>query len=95
MTRARTLAAQQAKHNALQLHRMCAGVTTFRVRDPDPAAVDGGRVFGVRIEVFGGGESVPFRSDYVSRFVCALVLSALEPRTPPTLPSVLPSVGLS
>lgn len=33
------------------LYRACAGITTFRVRDPDPNAVDGGNVLGVRIEV--------------------------------------------
>lgn len=33
------------------LYRACAGITTFRVRDPDPNAVDGGSVLGVRIEV--------------------------------------------
>lgn len=33
------------------LYRACAGITTFRVRDPDSNAVDGGNVLGVRIEV--------------------------------------------
>lgn len=33
------------------LYRACAGITTFRVRDPDPNAVDGGNVLGVRVEV--------------------------------------------
>lgn len=33
------------------LYRACAGITAFRVRDPDPNAVDGGNVFGVKIEV--------------------------------------------
>lgn len=33
------------------LYRACAGITTFRVQDPDPNAVDGGRVLGIRIEV--------------------------------------------
>jgi central kinetochore subunit Mal2/MCM21 len=40
-----------AAHNAQSLYRACAGVTTFRVRDPDPKAVDGGAVLGLRIEV--------------------------------------------
>lgn len=42
--------AQQA-HDQQCLYRACAGITTFRVRDPDPSAVDGGNVLGVRIEV--------------------------------------------
>lgn len=32
-------------------YRICAGITTFRVRDPDPNAVDSGAVLGLRIEV--------------------------------------------
>ncbi|KAJ4386433.1 hypothetical protein N0V93_009329 [Gnomoniopsis smithogilvyi] len=32
-------------------YRVCAGITTFRVRDPDPNAVDNGTVLGIRIEV--------------------------------------------
>ncbi|KAK3943102.1 Cenp-O kinetochore centromere component-domain-containing protein [Diplogelasinospora grovesii] len=43
------LAAQNA-HNQQCLYRTCAGVTSFRVQDPDPNAVDGGRVLGIRIE---------------------------------------------
>lgn len=33
------------------LYRACAGITAFRVRDPDPNAVDGGNVLGVKIEI--------------------------------------------
>jgi len=43
--------ASQAAHNAQSLYRAVAGVTTFRARDPDPNAVDGGRLLGLRIEV--------------------------------------------
>ncbi|KAJ4416629.1 hypothetical protein N0V82_006639 [Gnomoniopsis sp. IMI 355080] len=32
-------------------YRVCAGITTFRVRDPDPNAVNNGTVLGIRIEV--------------------------------------------
>ncbi|RYP48535.1 hypothetical protein DL768_005614 [Monosporascus sp. mg162] len=45
------LAADQRAHGQQCLYRACASVTTFRVRDPDPCAVDGGRVLGVRFEV--------------------------------------------
>lgn len=31
-------------------YRICAGITTFRVRDPDPKAVNNGVVLGIRIE---------------------------------------------
>lgn len=33
------------------IYRMCAGITAFRVRDPDPNAVDGGNILGIKIEV--------------------------------------------
>ncbi|SPO00040.1 uncharacterized protein DNG_02892 [Cephalotrichum gorgonifer] len=33
------------------VYRICAGVTAFKVRDPDPNAVDGGTVLGLRFEV--------------------------------------------
>ncbi|KAL1648327.1 hypothetical protein SLS58_002080 [Diplodia intermedia] len=42
---------KQQKHNLENLHRTCAGVTAFRVKDPDPCAVDNGKILGVRIEV--------------------------------------------
>lgn len=33
------------------LYRACAGITAFRVRDPDPNAVNGGNVLGIKVEV--------------------------------------------
>ncbi|KAI9819280.1 MAG: hypothetical protein M1827_007437 [Pycnora praestabilis] len=47
------------KQSQERLYRMCAGCTTFEVRDPDPNAVDGGRVLGVRMEVCVGGKFLP------------------------------------
>ncbi|KAK4234034.1 hypothetical protein C8A03DRAFT_47545 [Achaetomium macrosporum] len=43
--------ALQQAHNQQCLYRACAGITTFRARDPDPHAVDGGAILGLRIEV--------------------------------------------
>ncbi|KAK3311352.1 Cenp-O kinetochore centromere component-domain-containing protein [Chaetomium strumarium] len=43
--------ALQQAHNQQCLYRACASITTFRVRDPDPHAVDGGAILGLRIEV--------------------------------------------
>jgi central kinetochore subunit Mal2/MCM21 len=37
------------------LWRIGAGVTAFRVRDPDPCAVDGGSVLGIRFEIMRSG----------------------------------------
>ncbi|EMR68707.1 putative cenp-o kinetochore centromere component protein [Eutypa lata UCREL1] len=46
-----THAAEQEAHKQQCLYRTCASITTFRVQDPDPQAVDAGRVLGLRIEV--------------------------------------------
>ncbi|KAK7414456.1 hypothetical protein QQZ08_012535 [Neonectria magnoliae] len=37
------------------LHRICSSVTSFKVHDPDPNAVDGGHVLGLRFEVLSQG----------------------------------------
>ncbi|KAH7037376.1 Cenp-O kinetochore centromere component-domain-containing protein [Microdochium trichocladiopsis] len=44
-------AKEQQAHAQQSLYRMCASVTTFRVTDPDPNAVDNGNVLGIRFEV--------------------------------------------
>jgi len=41
----------QEGHDQLNLYRTAAGITSFKVRDPDPNAVDDGRVLGLRFEV--------------------------------------------
>lgn len=38
-------------HRQRNLYRACASITAFKVRDPDPNAVDGGAVLGLRFEV--------------------------------------------
>ncbi|KAF2651231.1 hypothetical protein K491DRAFT_696631 [Lophiostoma macrostomum CBS 122681] len=43
---------KQTSHNLENVYRACAGITAYRVRDPDPNAVDNGNILGVRIEVF-------------------------------------------
>lgn len=42
---------RQLAHAQQSTYRICAGITTFRVRNPDPNAVDHGAVLGLRIEV--------------------------------------------
>ncbi|KAI1379124.1 Cenp-O kinetochore centromere component-domain-containing protein [Hypoxylon crocopeplum] len=42
---------EQGAHKQQCLYRACASITTFKVRDPDPNAVDGGNVLGLRFEV--------------------------------------------
>lgn len=44
-------AKEQQAHAQQSLYRMCVSVTTFRVTDPDPNAVDNGNVLGLRFEV--------------------------------------------
>ncbi|KAI9743475.1 MAG: hypothetical protein M1818_002788 [Claussenomyces sp. TS43310] len=47
---------KQLAHNQECLYRFCAGITTFKVHDPDPNAVDNGNVLGIRIEAFASGK---------------------------------------
>ncbi|KAI1391988.1 Cenp-O kinetochore centromere component-domain-containing protein [Hypoxylon trugodes] len=42
---------EQNAHKQQCLYRACASITTFKVSDPDPNAVDGGNVLGLRFEV--------------------------------------------
>ncbi|CZR65606.1 uncharacterized protein PAC_15506 [Phialocephala subalpina] len=51
-------ATAQAAHSTENLYRTCAGITTFRIRDPDPHAVDSGHVLGIRIDVSTSGKFV-------------------------------------
>jgi central kinetochore subunit Mal2/MCM21 len=48
----------QLKRNLENVYRACAGVTAYKVKDPDPCAVDNGNVLGVRVEVSIGGRFV-------------------------------------
>ncbi|KAH7126586.1 Cenp-O kinetochore centromere component-domain-containing protein [Dendryphion nanum] len=45
-------AQKQSTRKLENIYRACAGVTAYKVQDPDPNAVDNGNVLGVRIEVF-------------------------------------------
>ncbi|KAM0282252.1 hypothetical protein ACHAQH_003116 [Verticillium albo-atrum] len=41
----------QAAHDQQSLYRMGATITAFKMRDPDPNAVDNGKVLGIRFEI--------------------------------------------
>jgi central kinetochore subunit Mal2/MCM21 len=41
----------QSKRNAKNVYRACAGVTAFKVKDPDPNAINNGDVLGVSVDV--------------------------------------------
>ncbi|KAK2014158.1 cenp-O kinetochore centromere component [Colletotrichum eremochloae] len=51
----------QDAHDQQCLYRACATVTTFKVQDPDPNAVDRGHVLGIRIEIMSDAK---FRRPY-------------------------------
>ncbi|MCJ1420765.1 hypothetical protein MMC32_007124 [Xylographa parallela] len=54
---------EQGRQNVQNSYRICAGATMFESHDPDPNAVDEGRIVGVRIEVFNR-RTRTFRSPY-------------------------------
>ncbi|KAM0417274.1 hypothetical protein ACHAPT_012715 [Fusarium lateritium] len=47
---------KQKAYNQQCLYRICSSVTSFKVHDPDPNAVDGGHVLGLRFEVMSKGQ---------------------------------------
>ncbi|KAF2757528.1 hypothetical protein EJ05DRAFT_392693 [Pseudovirgaria hyperparasitica] len=51
IARARAHLTRQLAHNTHMNYRLTSGITAFRVQDPDPYAVDSGRVLGLRIEL--------------------------------------------
>jgi len=61
--------AAQAKHNLENTYRTSTGTTAFRVQDPDPNAVDGGKVLGVRFDVFSTATST-FETPYYILLHC-------------------------
>ncbi|KFY49215.1 hypothetical protein V496_10192 [Pseudogymnoascus sp. VKM F-4515 (FW-2607)] len=49
---------KQLAYNQECLYRICSGVTTFKVKDPDPCSIDKGAVLGIRIEAFQSGRFI-------------------------------------
>ncbi|CAG5177838.1 uncharacterized protein ALTATR162_LOCUS8403 [Alternaria atra] len=49
---------QQSKRNLENAYRACAGVTAYKVKDPDPHALNDGNILGVSIDVSLGGRFV-------------------------------------
>ncbi|KAF2877034.1 Cenp-O kinetochore centromere component-domain-containing protein [Massariosphaeria phaeospora] len=45
------LAKTQHNRNLENVYRACAGITAYKVKDPDPHAIDNGMILGVRIDV--------------------------------------------
>lgn len=55
---ARRIVEQQSKRNLENTYRACAGVTAYKVKDPDPYAANNGDILGISIEVPGGSSFV-------------------------------------
>ncbi|KAI8953316.1 cenp-O kinetochore centromere component [Xylaria longipes] len=49
---------EQSAHKQRCLYRACASITTFKINDPDPNAVDGGNVLGLRFEIMAKAKFV-------------------------------------
>ncbi|KAF1913530.1 Cenp-O kinetochore centromere component-domain-containing protein [Ampelomyces quisqualis] len=49
---------QQSKRNLENIYRACAGVTAYKVKDPDPNAINNGNILGVSIDVAVGGKFI-------------------------------------
>ncbi|KAI0400070.1 cenp-O kinetochore centromere component [Xylaria palmicola] len=49
---------EQSAHKQQCLYRACATITAFKVNDPDPNAVDGGNVVGLRFEIMAKAKFV-------------------------------------
>ncbi|KAF1365766.1 hypothetical protein EJ07DRAFT_170493 [Lizonia empirigonia] len=49
---------QQSKRNLENTYRACAGVTAYKVKDPDPYAANNGDILGISIEVPANGSFV-------------------------------------
>ncbi|KAI4652794.1 uncharacterized protein J4E78_007621 [Alternaria triticimaculans] len=49
---------RQSKRNLENIYRACAGVTAYKVKDPDPHALNDGNILGVSIDVALGGRFV-------------------------------------
>jgi central kinetochore subunit Mal2/MCM21 len=58
MDHADQIVTRQSKRNLENIYRACAGVTAYKVKDPDPHALNDGNILGVSIDVALGGRFV-------------------------------------
>jgi central kinetochore subunit Mal2/MCM21 len=49
---------RQSKRNLENIYRACAGVTAYKLKDPDPNAINNGNILGVSIDVSIGGKFI-------------------------------------
>ncbi|TVY13742.1 hypothetical protein LARI1_G008603 [Lachnellula arida] len=75
------------QHKQENLYRACGTVTTFRIRDPDPYAVDGGNVLGIRIDVSSNGKFIrPYYVMLNKPFAGSELLRVHRHTVPPCIP---------
>lgn len=58
LSKAYRLIAEQQKRNTENIYRSCAGVTAYKVLDPDPHAINNGNILGISIDVSLGGKNI-------------------------------------
>lgn len=81
------LSAQQLAYVQQCLYRISNAVTAFKVRDPDPNAVDGGHVVGLRFEIMSRGQFLrPYYVMLNRPFVNSTYLRVHRHTLPPAIP---------
>ena len=78
---------KQSAHIQECLYRACATVTTFKIQDPDPNAVDSGNVLGLRFEVGNMGKFIrPYYVMLNKPFPSSNLLHVHRHTVPPCIP---------
>jgi central kinetochore subunit Mal2/MCM21 len=81
------LSQKQLAHNQECLYRACTGITTFKVQDPDPFAVDKGKVLGIRIEAFTNGKFIrPYYVFLNKPYADSRIMRVHRHTVPPCIP---------
>ncbi|KAF4627278.1 hypothetical protein G7Y89_g10877 [Cudoniella acicularis] len=82
-----TASKNQLLHNQQNLYRACGTITTFKIRDPDPNAVDNGDVLGIRIDVSTTGKFIkPYYVMLNKPFADSQLLRIHRHTLPPYIP---------
>ena len=83
---------RQEAHAQQCYYRICTPITTFKVHDPDPNAVDGGNVLGLRFEIMSRGQFLKPYNVFLNR---PYLNSAYLRVHRHTIPPAIPLAGLS
>lgn len=83
----KTRSARQQAYMQQCIYRIAAPVTSFKVRDPDPNAVDGGHVLGLRFEIMSRGQFLrPYYVMLNRPFAASAHLRVHRHTVPPAVP---------